>query len=1179
MRWLSLSYISGHSSCLLRICLGCLAFFVLNNVAFAAQPGFSLQSVQGSVEMQLGGKGDWTRVRQGVREASVGDHIRTGANGSIRIVTDDGSQIVMGPKTEIVLREPDQPKGWRVVIGRVMASFLGSHRLEVRAPGAIAAVEGTVFQLDVAGDGTSTLTVVEGIVHFSNEHGGVTVLASQQSTAHVGQPPSRPIVVDPSSLTAWEANVQTLMISPEYPLVSTDHKQLELELTRRKDLVNSRSQDPLAHAALAEVLIDLNQTDEAMVHAQRAAELASGQQSYHGLLGFALLKDGRPEEADKRFSEAISADLNDVRWQIGSALVALGQRDAEQAVKLIQNLATSHPDNVFLWTYLSAANLRSGDLEAANTSIAKAISIDPGNYLANTYSSYVQLAQGKMDDSVLAARRAVELAPESALAHEALGSVLTFSGQFSAARGELDRALKLNPLSSGSHLALAKLLAADGNLEEALQEAQLSVGLNPGSAPARSTLGLLFLLNKDPARAGREFKKALACDPSLSEARTGWGKVLFQTGRFREAVEQQKLAVSLDTDSASAENNLGGVYAAMGQMELAHEHLKHAIELQPGWGMPYANLALLYLEQNRFREALDAGELAVRLGERSAFAHTVLARIYSRQGRTDRAFSELRQAVALDERYPQAHFQLANLYLEQDRSRDAVREILNSVTADPAAMLETRTYARTENTLAAGSYDRLRYDARHSNQAADGRVSYFVSGLLDEDDGFRSVNQDTSEKFAEIIVGHQSRPTQQLVFFSTLFNRKGGLPGPETDDSMGDADDRQRFAGGDGVIAYRQKLSSRVIGTLKYSLRRSSFVFNNPDSLTGEGDNPFLETRNRSSQQSPEIRLDAVTGRTSSLSLGYTWLSDRIRQSGVARTFDLDTGEYVPTSFAEPSTVGTDTAWLEVKTSPNDRFHLTLGGYWGREEGTSSTLSPKIVALYRPDRSTWWSFAVSPIFRSDASELAPVEALADPKGLSFLNFAEAGFGHSYELRYQRQGGRSSALTASIAYQQVRDLLLDVEDPAFTGLPTRVLIDRGHRWMADTSYEQWLNDYVTGRAWLRWQSSRGRFPGEFVSGTEWPYAPKWQAGGRLDYINADGLRVGIEAVAVDKRFDDPENSQSVGGYLVFNLRFQYQRNLHQNYFLNVLNLADKDYESFAGFPQSGRILLFGSEYRF
>jgi tetratricopeptide (TPR) repeat protein len=1021
--------------------------------------------------------------------------------------------------------------------------------LEVRAPGAIAAVEGTTFQLDVSEDGTTVLTVAEGRVQFFNELGNVTVLSSQQSTAQVGQAPTRPIVVDPSSLTAWEANLRTLIVALEYPLVSTDPGELEQELVRRQQAVEERPEDPAAHASLAEALLDLHRTEEAIGQAERAVELAPDQGALHGVLGYSLLQAGRPGEAGEEIALASDAEPDEARWQVGLALVALGQRDGEPAAELLRQAAQLAPDDALPRAYLAAAYLRAGDLESAAASASEAASLDPDSYLANTYLAYVHLAQGRLDDAVTAARRAVDEAPQSALAHEALGSALTFAGQLPEARLELDRALELNPLSAGSHLARSKLLAAEGEIEAARQEAQVAVGLNPESAPARSTLGLLFLLNNDPERAGRQFEQALARDPSLSEARTGWGVVLSKRGRFREAVEQQKLAVSLDTDSASAQNNLGGVYASLGQMERAIEHLKRAIELQPGWGMPYANLSLVHLEQNRFREALDAGERAVALGERSAFTHTVLARIYMRQGRTDRARAELRQAVALDEHYPQARFQLARLHLEQGRSRDALREILTSVAADPSAMLETRLYARTESTLAAGSHDRVHYDMRHSDQADDGRLSYFGSLLLDDNDGFRSVNQDESEKFLEVIVGHQSRPTRQLVFFGTLFDREGGLPGPATGDPPGDLDDRQDYTGYEAVIDYRPKDT-----------------------------NPFRELTSRSTQHSPEIRVEAALNERSSLNLGYTRLWDRTRDDGVASLFDPSTGDIIPGPFAVRSRLVTDTAWLEVATRYHDRFHLTLGGYWGQEAGTSSVLSPKVVALYRPDRATLWSFVVNPLFRSNASELAPVEALADPKGLRALSFAGGGVGRSYELRYQRQGNRSSTVTGSLAYQQVRDLLIDVEDSAVTGLPARLLLDRGHRWVADAAYEQWLTDTVTGRTWVRWQSSHGRFPHLQVSGTEWPHSPEWQAGGRLDYISVDGLRIGLEAVSVGSRLQDPEDAETVGSYFLLNLRIQSQRDLRRNYFIAVTNLTGKDYETFAGFPQPGRTILAGLEYR-
>ena len=43
--------------------------------------------------------------------------------------------------------------------------------------------------------------------------------------------------------------------------------------------------------------------------------------------------------------------------------------------------------------------------------------------------------------------------------------------------------------------------------------------------------------------------------------------------------------------------------------------------------------------------------------------------------------------------------------------------------------------------------------------------------------------------------------------------------------------------------------------------------------------------------------------------------------------------------------------------------------------------------------------------------------------------------------------------------------------------------------------------------------------------------------------------------------------------------QYQRNLHQRYFVEVRNLTGTDYVTFMGYPQSDTTILAGAEYRF
>ncbi len=1135
-----------------------------------------ISALVADVQHRIGPEGASVKSRVGV-QLPVGSRIRTGPRSKCQITFPNGSIIRMGERTDLVIQKATNVQ---LTTGQLYARIISGSAATVTGEQATAAVKGTTLQFEVADDGTTVLTVAEGEVSFFNDLGTVTVAAAQQSTARPGEAPTRPIVVDPSSLMAWEASLRTLMIELEHPpQVGTDPDQLDQELKRKQEDARQRPDDAAAHADLARVLLDLGRTDEAQAAAERAVELAPGDAAYQGLLGYALLQAGRLSEAGAQFSQATTAEPGNARWQLGVGLLALVEGETEQAMTNLQQAAQLAPDDPLPRAYLAAAHLRAGDLAEADAAGSEAVALQPDLAVANAYLAYVRLVQGNVDEAVRLATVAVTAVPRSALAHEALGTAHFFAGDLLHARDELDQTLALNPISASAHLTLAKLMAAEQDIEGALAEARLAVALNPRSAPARSTFGLLLLLNNDPGAAGEQFEQALAVDPDLAEARTGWGKALTKRGHFREALNQQKAAISLDTDSASAHNNLGGVYASLGQMGSAIERLERAIELAPGWGMPYANLALVYLEQNRYPEALEAGEQAVELGERSPFVHTVLARICMRQGRSDRALAELRQAITLDEDYPPARFQLAQLHVAQDRSRDAVREILGATTTDPSAMLETRLYARTESTLAAGSDERLHLDARHSDQAADGRLSYFVSGVVEDTDGFRAVNQDSDEAFVEVIAGHQSRPTQQLVLFGSWFDRTAGVPGPVTPASAGDADDREGLTGCDTVIALRQRLSADVTGTVKYSYRQSRMSFRNPDSLTAADTGPFRQLTGEQTQHSPEIRVDADINDDWTVRAGYSHIWEDSDLSGTAGTVDLGSGDVAFAPFAAAADSETATAWIEATTHCSDQLSVVAGGYWGKQTGSPSVALPKATVLYRPDEASWLSLTADPIFRADAAELSPVEALANPWGLDYLNFAEGGAGRSYELRYQRQTGRSATTTLSLTHQRVRGLLVDVEDPALTGLPTRVLMDRGKRWVASAAYEQWLTETLTGRCWVRWQSTYGDFPQPQIMGTDWPYAPDWQAGGRLDYIDENGWRIGLEGIWVDSRFHDPQNTQRVGSYAVANLRVQRQVNVHQTWFVDVLNLTGRNYQTFAGFPQAGATVYGGADYRY
>ena len=90
---------------------------------------YQLQSVKGHVEIRKGGQGDWSAVTSATT-AAAGDRVRTGVDGSAYVVTATGQRVALGPNTEVILSEPKQPGGWRVLVGRVLAVLSGGRTEE-----------------------------------------------------------------------------------------------------------------------------------------------------------------------------------------------------------------------------------------------------------------------------------------------------------------------------------------------------------------------------------------------------------------------------------------------------------------------------------------------------------------------------------------------------------------------------------------------------------------------------------------------------------------------------------------------------------------------------------------------------------------------------------------------------------------------------------------------------------------------------------------------------------------------------------------------------------------------------------------------------------------------------------------------------------------------------------------
>ena len=175
----------------------------------AASPAY----VSGIVELLPAGGQTWQSFPAG-GQARTGDRVRTGPGSAAVLVFFDGSTTSLEAETDITLVQMSSQRdgGGR---GIVLQQWMGqthnvvqpssdqAARFEIETPAAAIAVRGTEFSVSVEADGTTDVTVVEGLVDVIAQGTTVRVSSGREVTVLSEQPPSGTRHVSTDIPTPW----------------------------------------------------------------------------------------------------------------------------------------------------------------------------------------------------------------------------------------------------------------------------------------------------------------------------------------------------------------------------------------------------------------------------------------------------------------------------------------------------------------------------------------------------------------------------------------------------------------------------------------------------------------------------------------------------------------------------------------------------------------------------------------------------------------------------------------------------------------------------------------------------------------------------------------------------------------------------------------------------------------
>lgn len=409
-------------------------------------------SVQNVVESRRAGGAGWDKAALD-QALFANDRLRTGAGSRAAVLYADDTLHRLAEKSEVEVIPPsgDGPGLLKVLTGKhYFASRKPTDFRRVETATVTAAIKGTEFAVDVAEDGTTTVTMIEGVVVASNALGTVEVGPGERATAQPGKAPVKSVVVRPRDAVAWA------LYYPALPGLA----------------------DPAT--ARAAQLLASGLVDDA---AEAVEELRASRPNDAAVLSMAsvmALVGDRKDEARRLADDARKADPGSVAAAFAASFVAQADFDLDEAAEMAERAAALGPDDPAALARVAELRMGQGDLAGARRAAEKALERAPDDARALTVLGFVELAALRSAEAAERFDRAV--AADSGYATAQLGSGIA-------------------AIRTGDPVA-------------GRERIQAAVALDPGNSLLRSYLGKAWYEEKRSAEAGKELAEASKLDPN-----------------------------------------------------------------------------------------------------------------------------------------------------------------------------------------------------------------------------------------------------------------------------------------------------------------------------------------------------------------------------------------------------------------------------------------------------------------------------------------------------------------------------------------------------------------------------------------------------------------------------------------------------------------------------------------
>ena len=238
--------------------------------------------------------------------------------------------------------------------------------------------------------------------------------------------------------------------------------------------------EPLA-ISLVRVLLATHHDAEARAAADQLVRAFPKDAAAHDAAGMTALAENQPSDAVAEFKSALAlADNNIIRGHLSDALLKSGR--PQEAEGTIRPWVEAHPNDVASRMVLGDIYIATNRLDEARQQYEAVLDLQPNNVIAENNIAWALTGLHRSNEALAHAQHASTIAPKSADVLDTLGDIQRQIGKTSDAVRTLQQAATLQPANPAIQFHLAEALASNSQKEQARKILKTLV-----MAPAQAT--------------------------------------------------------------------------------------------------------------------------------------------------------------------------------------------------------------------------------------------------------------------------------------------------------------------------------------------------------------------------------------------------------------------------------------------------------------------------------------------------------------------------------------------------------------------------------------------------------------------------------------------------------------------------------------------------------------------